>query len=226
MNPLEELKNYIKYLETIGITHIPASKELLRFLKTESTFEKDSIEGLKNKLKECQACALYRVRKQPIWGEGDLNAKLMLISEYPNKEEDFYNKPFTGEIEKLLVRMLAAIGLKKQDFFITHAVKCKTPGNRPPEPEEILACKPFLLKQIKLLKPKLILAMGFTPPKVFFEKKLSFSSIRGKVFKVKDIPILFTYHPAYVIKNPATKRLVWEDLQKFKHLYNKLFTSS
>ncbi|NPA39088.1 MAG: uracil-DNA glycosylase [Thermodesulfobacteria bacterium] len=226
MNPLEELKNYIEYLEAIGIAYIPASKELLKFVKSETSFEEDSIEKLKNKLKECKACALHRIRKQAIWGEGETSADLMLISEYPDREEDFHNKPFVGEIEKLLIRMLAAIGLKKQDFFITHAVKCKTPGNRPPEPEEVLACKPILLKQIKLIKPKLILAMGFTPPKIFFEKKLSFSSIRGKVFKVKEIPILFTYHPAYVIKNPATKRLVWEDLQKFKHLYIKFVKSS
>ncbi len=227
MNLLEELKKYLIYFEELGFEFLPVSSELIRLLKNENTISEDNPDTLKQKVLKCEKCTLHRIRKQPIWGEGNLNSKLMLISGYPDKDEDFYNKPFVGQIGELLDRMLQAIKLSRKDFFITHAVKCKTPGGRPPEKEELESCKPFLLKQIKYINPKLILALGFTPPKVFLEGSTTFSSIRGRVFKIKEsIPVIFTYHPAYILKNPAVKRMVWEDLQMFRKIYEEIFKGS
>ncbi len=226
-NLIEEIKKYFLYLNELGLNALPVDEKIKKFLKNENFAAADSIESLKNALLKCEKCPLHRVRKQPIWGEGNINSPLMLITEYPDKDEDFYGRPFVGQLEGLLKRMLLAINLRKEDFFITHAVKCKTPGGRPPEPEEIEACKTYLFRQIKYIKPKLILALGFTPPKVFLENKFTFSSIRGKLFKIKgNIPILFTYHPNYMLKNPAIKRLVWEDLQTFRRLYEEIFKGS
>ncbi len=225
INIIEELKNYFFYLQELGINYIPATEELKRFLKLEISKE-EGIESLKEKVLKCEKCPLSRIRKQPVWGEGSLTSGLLLITEYPDKDEDFYGRPFTGSVEDFLKRMLFAIKLRKEDFFITPSVKCKTPGGRPPEDEEISACRPYLFKQIKYLKPKLILAMGFTPVKSLLETKEPFSNIRGKVFKVKDIPVVFTYHPNYILKNPAVKRMVWEDLQVFRKLYEEIFKNT
>uniref|UniRef100_A0A7V5XGW6 Type-4 uracil-DNA glycosylase n=1 Tax=Thermodesulfobacterium geofontis TaxID=1295609 RepID=A0A7V5XGW6_9BACT len=223
MNIVKEIKKYLVYLNELGFNYIPADKNFKKLLQNNVYFSENTLEKIKNAIANCEKCPLCRVRKQPVWGEGDLEAKLMLITEFPDKDEDFYGKPFVGAIEELLEKILKSINLTRKDFFITHAVKCKTPGGRPPELEEISACKPYLLKQIKLLNPKLILAFGFTPPKIFFDNNPALSSIRGKPVKIKDFIILFTYHPNYMLKNPAVKRLLWEDLQKFRNLYEQIF---
>jgi len=224
MELFKALKSQIEYLQAWGIKYVYTTESIKKFLqsKGEDLGESDW-DALQNAVLSCKKCSLHRVRKRPVWGEGSSENRLMLVSEYPSPDEDFYGKPFVGSVGNLLNRMLLAIGLRKEDFFITPAVKCKTPGGRPPDEEEVSACKPYLIKQIKLLKPKLILAMGFTPPKMFFEKGTTFSAIRGKVFYFKDeVPVFFTYHPAYVLKNPAIKRVVWEDLQEFKKLVEKV----
>ena len=226
MNPVEETKKYFSYLNELGLNYVPVDKTLRKLLQNNIYLAENNLEKIKNALANCERCTLYRVRKQSIWGEGNIDSKLMLISEYPDREEDFYGKPFVGITGELLDKMLKSIKLTRKDFFITHAVKCKTPGGRPPELEEISACKTYLLKQIKFIKPKLILALGFTPPKIFFTNNPTFSSIRGKLIKLKNFTILFTYHPNYMLKNPAVKRLVWEDLQKFRKLYEQIFENS
>lgn len=224
MEMIKEIIKNLKYLEQIGIDQFLASEVLKSFLKSEVQYLSNDVETLRKEVLECFKCSLHRVRKEVIWGEGPIDSKLMVISEYPDREEDFYGKPFVGEIGNLFDRMLLAINLSREMFFITHAIKCKTPGGRPPEVEEIEACKPFLLKQLKILKPKLVLALGFTPPKMLLGN-VSFPQIRGKTFKIKESMVFFTYHPSYILKNPGIKREVWEDLQNFKALYEKVFSS-
>ncbi|WP_028840614.1 uracil-DNA glycosylase [Thermodesulfobacterium hveragerdense] len=221
----EIIKNLL-YLKEIGLTSIPASEVIKRLLQREISLEEDSLLALKEKVIHCENCSLHRVRKAVVWGDGPTEpGGLMIISEYPDRDEDFYGKPFVKEVGNLLDRMLNAINLKRELFFITHTVKCKPPGGRPPEPEEIEACRPYLLKQIKYLRPKLILALGFTPPKVLLERK-TLTLVRGKVFTLKETSLFFTYHPGYILKNPGIKRVVWEDLQRFRKLYEKIFLSS
>lgn len=225
-NILKEIKNYFWYLKELGILEIPYSNTFKKLFQIETFHSQETLETLKEKILNCKDCSLYRIRKKPIWGEGDLSSPLMLITEYPDKDEDFYEKPLVGVVAEFLKKMFLSIKLTRESFFITHAVKCKTPGGRPPEPEEIKACKKYLLKQIKLIKPKLILALGFTPAKMLLENKVIFSTIRGNPFNLKDSIILFTYHPNYIFKNPSTRRLIWEDFQKFKKLYEEIFTNS
>ncbi len=218
-----QLKAHLQYLESIGIKYIPFEKKTKSFQKEIKT--PLSWEDIKKSLENCQDCGLCRIRKQVIFGEGNTKSGLMLITEFPGSEEDYYGRPVSGKIEELLRRMLFSINLKMEDFFITPVVKCKTPAGRLPEPEEIEACKKHLFNQIRLLKPKLVLALGFTPPKVFFKKPVPLSEIRGKPYKVKSAYLFFTYHPNYILKNPGVRRLVWKDLQEFKKLYEKIFSN-
>jgi len=226
MQSIKDLKAYLEYLSHLGLFEVPLDDCLKRFLSDKEPLGED-LDSIRRRLEDCKKCSLHRVRKHPVWGDGEFKKGLMLITEYPDREEDFYSRPFVGEVGRLLERMLLAIGLKREDFFITHAVKCKTPGGRPPDQEEISSCSYYLFKQIKLLKPKLVLAMGFTPPKVLLNEIRSFSNLRGKVFELRGgVKVLFTYHPAYVLKNPGIKRLVWEDLQKFRKLYEEVVTAN
>ncbi len=222
-NLLIQLKTHLHYLEEIGIGYIPfekKSKEQKKSLQTALSWE-----DIKESLKNCEDCGLCRIRKQAIFGEGRTDTGLMLITEFPSSEEDYYGRPVAGKREELLRRMLFSINLKVEDFFITPVVKCKTPAGRLPEPEEIEACKKHLFNQIRFLKPKLVLALGFTPTKVFFKKPVPLSEIRGKPYKIKNTYLFFTYHPDYILKNPGVRRLVWKDLQEFKKLFEKIFSN-
>ncbi|MCS7279090.1 MAG: uracil-DNA glycosylase [Thermodesulfobacteriaceae bacterium] len=225
-NLFKEVKNYLRYLKELGISEVPYAQEWKNLFQIESFYSQETFETLKERVLNCKDCALHRIRKRPIWGDGNPEALLMLITEYPDREEDFYERPLVGMVGEFLKKMFLSIKLTWEHFFITHTVKCKTPGGRPPEPEEIQACKKYLLKQIKLLKPKLILALGFTPVKVFLEHKVIFSHIRGQVFNFQESMIVFTYHPNYIFKNPSARRLIWEDFQKFKKLYEEIFKNS
>ncbi len=224
-NLFELLKNYFFYFETLGISEIPLYKEFHFLLNQKSRVSGDSLEALFEKISKCEDCQLFRIRKQPVLDNPQEVKNLMLISDFPDRDDDFYGKPFSGQIKELLQKMLLSIGLRKEDFYITFAVKCKPPAGRIPENEEIEACKKYLLKEIKLLKPKLILALGFIPPKIFLEKLTTFSTIRGKPFTYKESHIIFTYHPSYMLKNPSVKRLIWEDLKTFKRLYEEIFNN-
>lgn len=225
-NLIKEIKNYLCYLRELGISEIPYFKEFQKIFQIENFHPQDTLVILKEKVLNCKDCPLHRIAKKPIWGEGSPNSSLMLITEYPDREEDFYEKPLVGLANEFLQKMLLSIKLTRENFFITHAVKCKTPGGRPPEIEEIQACQKYLLRQIKLIKPKLILALGFTPAKVFCEDKVTFSTLRGRSFNFKESVIVFTYHPNYILKNPSVRRLIWEDFQKFKKLYEEIFKTS
>ena len=220
---LSQFKAHLQYLEYIGINYIPAERKksgLKEGFKAITSWEE-----IKKEIENCQKCGHCRIRKQVIFGEGRKDTGLMLITEFPSSEEDYYGKPVAGKREDLLRRMLFSINLKLEDFFVTPVVKCKTPAGRLPEPEEIEACKKHLFNQIRLLKPKLVLALGFTPPKVFFKKPVPLSEIRGKPYKVKNAYLFFTYHPDYILKNPGVRRLVWKDLQEFRNLFEKIFYS-
>jgi len=218
---LEIIKRYFWYLEELGFYEVPLSPEISSWLGKKEGLSGESFEALFERIQSCTDCPLHRIRKQPVFEFPEGNPKLMLIAEYPDRDDDYYGKPFSGPIKETLQKMLFSIGLRKEDFYTTYVVKCKPSAGRLPEDEEISACKKYLFKEIKLLKPKLILALGSIPLKAFFEKPESISALRGKPITYKDSLILFTYHPAYMLKNPAVKRLIWEDLKTFKKLYEE-----
>ena len=168
---------------------------------------------IKQAVPACIACGLHKTRTQTVFGVGDENADWMLIGEAPGAEEDRLGEPFVGQAGKLLDNMLAAIGLERGDnVYIANVLKCRPPGNRNPGPEEVAKCTPFLKQQIALIRPKLIVAMGRFAAQTLLATDASISSLRGRVYKYEGVPLIVTYHPAYLLRNLPDKSKAWADL--------------
>ncbi|MDK9705103.1 MAG: uracil-DNA glycosylase [Sulfuritalea sp.] len=161
----------------------------------------------------CRQCRLGETRKQAVLGVGDRHADWLFVGEGPGAEEDERGEPFVGQAGKLLDSMLAAIGLKRgNDVYIANAVKCRPPGNRTPEPEEAAACWPYLERQIELIRPKLIVALGRPAAQTLLQTEVKIAAARGRLHDYRGIPLIVTYHPAYLLRTLPDKALAWEDL--------------
>jgi DNA polymerase len=168
---------------------------------------------LKAAVSGCVKCGLHTTRTRTVFGVGDENADWMLIGEAPGAEEDRLGDPFVGQAGKLLDNMLAAIGLsRRKNVYIANVLKCRPPGNRNPTPEEVAQCSPHLLQQIELIQPKLILAMGRFAAQTLLETGASIASLRGRVHRYAGVPLIVTYHPAYLLRTLEDKAKAWEDL--------------
>ncbi len=169
--------------------------------------------SLKARVAGCTACALHAKRNQTVFGVGDENADWLFVGEGPGAEEDARGEPFVGQAGRLLDNMLAAIGLKRgANVYIANIVKCRPPGNRNPEPGEALACEPHLQRQIDLIGPKLIIALGKVAAANLLASDASVASMRGKVHQYRGTPLIVTYHPAYLLRNLPDKAKAWADL--------------
>jgi DNA polymerase len=169
--------------------------------------------ALKTCVAECTACALHKGRNKAVFGVGDERADWLFVGEGPGADEDAQGEPFVGQAGKLLDNMLAAIHLKRgTNVYIANIVKCRPPGNRNPQAEEAAACAPYLKRQIELIKPKLIVALGKVAAVNLLEKDASISSLRGSVHDCQGIPLIVTYHPAYLLRTLPDKAKAWEDL--------------
>ena len=170
-------------------------------------------EALESQIRACATCRLCEQRKQAVPGVGDRQGDWMLIGEGPGAEEDRRGEPFVGPAGKLLDAMLAAIGLaREQGVYITNAVKCRPPLNRTPHSDEIETCRPFLERQIALVQPRILVAMGRPAAQALLRTEVRINAVRGKVMAYQGIPLIVTYHPAYLLRNPADKGKAWQDL--------------
>lgn len=177
-------------------------------------------DGLVRESSACHACGLCRQRKQAVLGVGAQNAPWLLIGEGPGADEDEQGEPFVGAAGKLLDAMLTAIGLQRgREVYIANVVKCRPPGNRTPSTDEALACAPFLDRQIDLIQPKMIIALGKTAVTRLTGSDASMASLRGKMHQYRDIPMIATYHPAYLLRNLPDKVKAWEDLMFAKRAF-------
>ena len=168
---------------------------------------------LRQAVSGCVQCGLHKSRTQTVFGVGDENADWMLIGEAPGAEEDRLGDPFVGQAGRLLDNMLAAIDLdRRRNVYIANVLKCRPPGNRNPEPEEVARCSPHLLRQIELVRPKLILAMGRFAAQTLLGTDASIASLRGKVHRYAGVPLIVTYHPAYLLRTLPDKAKAWADL--------------
>jgi len=171
----------------------------------------------------CRQCALGETRKQAVLGVGDRNADWLFVGEGPGAEEDERGEPFVGQAGKLLDNMLAAIGLRRgEDVYIANAVKCRPPENRTPAPEEAAACRPWLERQIELLQPKLIVALGRPAAQTLLQAEVKIAAARGRLHDYRGIPLIVTYHPAYLLRTLPDKARAWEDLCFMKRTMNEL----
>ena len=175
---------------------------------------------LAQQVAHCQLCELHATRKQAVFGIGNQEADWLLIGEAPGAEEDRQGEPFVGRAGQLLNAMLKAIGLEREQVYIANILKCRPPNNRDPRPEEAACCSPYLQRQIELIQPRLILALGRIAAQRLLQTNTSLARLRGKVHTLEatGTPVIVTYHPAYLLRSPAEKRKAWEDLQ-FAHRY-------
>ena len=169
---------------------------------------------IRDDLGDCTRCKLHSTRHTIVFGDGSPSAQLVFVGEGPGADEDAQGLPFVGRAGKLLTQMIEAMGLQRRDVYICNVVKCRPPGNRQPEGDEVEACSPFLFRQLDSLKPKVIVCLGATAFQTLLQSNRSISHFRGQWLDFRGYKMLPTYHPAYLLRNPAAKADVWKDLQK------------
>jgi uracil-DNA glycosylase len=176
-----------------------------------------SLTELEAVAKQCTQCRLHRGRTHVVFGVGNPSAQLMFVGEAPGRDEDFQGEPFVGRAGQLLTRIIEAIGMTRQEVYITNVIKCRPPNNRNPEPDEIARCEPYLIRQIALVKPRLIVALGTFAAQTLLKTKLPISQLRGRFHTYQGVKVMPTFHPAFLLRNPERKRAVWEDMQAVQH---------
>ena len=162
---------------------------------------------------DCTRCRLHKGRTNLVFGVGNVNADLMFVGEGPGADEDAQGEPFVGRAGQLLNNMISAMGLKREEVYIANVVKCRPPGNRTPEKDECDTCSPFLMRQIDVIKPKVIVALGAVAAKNLLAVNDSMANLRGRWYDFRDSKLLVTYHPAYLLRDPRQKKEAWKDLQ-------------
>ena len=172
-----------------------------------------TLDGIAEKVAECTRCPLYATATNPVPGEGNPKAKLICVGEAPGANEDASGRPFVGQSGALLTKILAAINLQREDVFICNVLKHRPPGNRNPRPEEVEACSPYLIKQLEIIEPKVIVAFGTFAAQTLLDTKTPIGKLRGLVHRYHGIPLVVTYHPAALLRNPAWKRPTWDDVK-------------
>ena len=173
----------------------------------------DSLDAIAAHVASCQRCPLYSTATNPVPGDGNPHADFMCVGEAPGATEDETGHPFVGAAGQLLTKILGAIDLKRENVYICNVLKHRPPGNRNPRPEEVVACSPYLVRQIELIQPKVILALGTFAAQTLLDTKLPISKLRGDVHRYCGVPLVVTYHPAALLRNPSWKRPTWEDVQ-------------
>ena len=181
----------------------------------------DSLEEIAAVVAGCRRCPLYATATNPVPGTGHPDANLMIVGEAPGANEDAQGVPFVGQAGQLLTKIIEAIDLGRDDVFIVNVLKHRPPGNRNPLPEEVTACSPYLVRQIELVRPKVLLALGTFAAQTLLETKLTIGKLRGQVHRYYGVPLIVTYHPAALLRNPAWKRPTWEDVQLARRILDR-----
>ncbi|MBN2437707.1 MAG: uracil-DNA glycosylase [Deltaproteobacteria bacterium] len=173
-----------------------------------------ALEAVRLELGDCRRCPLGNLRHRLVFGEGDPHADLVFVGEAPGADEDVQGRPFVGRAGQLLTRIIAAMGLKREEAYICNILKCRPPGNRNPQPDEIAACEPFLIRQLQAIHPRVICALGSFAAHTLLKTEAPISTLRGRFHRYQGIRLMPTYHPAYLLRNPGAKKQVWEDVQE------------
>ena len=239
MSDAEELKEaagqarrLVRQMQRQGVTHVPgagrpivsaeqgASNDL-RAVPAPSpgtghsgTHKETALEPVRLQAMDCRLCKLCQGRHSVVFGDGSLDARLVFVGEGPGRDEDAQGVPFVGAAGQLLNKIITAMKMARSEVYICNIVKCRPPNNRPPEPDEVAACMPYLEQQLAVIRPKVICALGKTAASALLETEAPMGSLRGRVFERNGTPLVVTYHPAYLLRNPAAKKDVWEDMQK------------
>lgn len=227
------LKSYLQELQGSGVDELvygtPAEKMVASHLLTASAPvasastatqppKAETLADVRRELGNCSRCSLSKTRKNIVFGTGDGSSGLLFVGEAPGADEDLQGEPFVGEAGQLLTKMIKAMGYERKEVYICNVLKCRPPGNRNPATEEIASCSPFLLRQVKALAPKAIVALGTFAAQTLLGSKEPISRLRGHFHDYHGIPLMPTFHPAFLLRSPEKKREVWADLQKVMEL--------
>lgn len=177
-----------------------------------------SLEEVRDDLGDCQRCKLCQDRTHIVFGAGNPGARLVFVGEGPGAEEDRQGLPFVGRAGQLLTRMIEAIQMRRDEVYICNVIKCRPPGNRTPQEDEVAACSPFLVRQLAVLQPEVICCLGLTAAQTLLQVRTPIGRLRGKIHSFRGARLVATYHPAYLLRNPPAKREVWEDLKRIRSL--------
>ena len=196
-------------------TNLLSGTESDLFSDSSATYKAETLEELREAIGDCRRCKLWSGRTHLVFGVGNPKAKLMFIGEGPGRDEDMQGEPFVGRAGQLLTDIITkGMGLKREDVYIANVVKCRPPENRNPEPDEVASCEPFLKKQIDLVRPEIIIALGKFAVQTLLQSKVPITKLRGNWHSYHGIKLMPTFHPAYLLRNPGDKKLVWEDIKK------------
>jgi DNA polymerase len=216
----KEIEENLGYFQELGFDYFPSL-----FSDSYEEISKEKIfSSLEQEIKECRACPLAKTRKNAVPGEGNIETDLMFVGEGPGRDEDIQGRPFVGRAGQLLTRIIKAMKFERENVYITNVIKCRPPENRNPRTNEIEKCQRFLLKQIELISPKIIVTMGNIPTRYFLNKTEGITSLRGRFYPYHDIRIMPTFHPSYLVRNEDNKELkkmVWEDMKKVMAVLGK-----
>jgi DNA polymerase len=228
---LRDLQEYGRYLETLTSIGPPrvsfqeapvGMAEALPGAESASTADRpasqETLGAVREWIGDCQRCKLAKGRKNIVFGQGNPRAELMFVGEAPGAEEDEQGLAFVGRAGQLLTKIIEAIGLRREDVFIANVLKCRPPQNRNPEPDEIMSCQPFLERQIEVIRPKVLVGLGKFGGQWLLKTAEPISRIRGRVGDYNGIKAIPTYHPAFLLRNPAAKKEVWEDMKVVREL--------
>jgi uracil-DNA glycosylase family 4 len=209
---MHDIVQQLKFFSDLGVTH----------LDVETVRQGPTLEEVRQELGDCQRCKLHSGRTHLVFGVGDPAAELMFVGEAPGADEDAQGIPFVGRAGQLLTKIIEAIDLTREQVYITNILKCRPPGNRDPEPDEVEACEPFLFQQIEAVQPKIIVALGKYAAQNLLRTKTPISKMRGEFVQFQNRWLLPTFHPSYLLRNPSAKRQVWEDMQKVRDRLKQL----
>lgn len=213
---VDDLKSILMFFNALGIDGLPVQfSENRPDNAFSSTAKQERLALLRKDLKDCNKCKLSKNRKNIVFGEGSPDAKIMFIGEAPGKEEDIQGLPFVGDAGILLTRLIEKMGFTRKDVFIANIIKCRPPLNRDPEPDEVESCFGYLKKQIEIIMPEIIITLGSVALRsLMHDPELKITAARGNFLEYGQIPVMPTFHPAYLLRNPKDKWLTWSDVQK------------
>ena len=230
MKLLGEVHKMLKFYGALGFERLPLHLDLdalcmigkargggsgsVRTEDNSSGEKRDALNALMEEIGDCRRCRLSEGRTNIVFGEGNADAVIMFIGEAPGKEEDLKARPFVGDAGRLLTRLIEKMGLGREEVYIGNIIKCRPPSNRDPEGDEIRTCLPFIERQVNIIAPKVIVSLGRISAQALIGTKVPISRLRGSFYEYQGIPLMPTFHPAYLLRNPKDKWLVWEDAQK------------
>src|SRR5947209_910608 len=205
---VNELRAYAKWAQESGV------QILAQPARVEPALKLPTLDKVREEIGECTRCKLHKGRHNIVFGVGDPRARLMFVGEAPGEDEDLQGFPFVGKAGQLLTKMIEAMGLAREDVYICNTVKCRPPNNRNPEPDELAACEPFLKGQLASVKPEVIVTLGKFAAQALLREQTPITRLRGQWREYEGVPVMPTFHPAYLLRSPQEKTKVWDDLKQ------------